>query len=252
VPRLSVDGHSLDYVTIDGDGPVLVFLHHGLGSVGLWRAFPERVCGRTGRQGVVYSRYGHGDSDVLTESRRPDYMHHEALVVLPELLDALDVTGPVLVGHSDGASIALISAGSGRVGPTGLVLLAPHVFVEDESIAGIEASRLEYETTDLPSRLERHHRDVEATFRGWNDIWLSPAFRHWNIESYLAGIECPLLAVQGVDDEYGTLAQLDAIERGVAGRVERVVLERCGHSPYLDQPDLTLDAVSAFVDSLTP
>ena len=246
VPHLAVDGHSLDYVVLGGepgDG-ALVFLHEGLGSVGLWRRFPEELCRRTGRAGVVYSRYGYGWSDVATERRRTDYMHHEALVVLPAVLSALDVKRPVLVGHSDGASIALIASGAGAVDAERLVLLAPHVFVEDVSIAGIQAARVAYETTDLPARLARHHHDADATFRGWNDIWLAPEFRGWNIEGCLGGVTCPVLCVQGVDDQYGTVAQLDAIAAGVAGPCERLVLAACGHSPHLDRPEATLEAVS--------
>jgi pimeloyl-ACP methyl ester carboxylesterase len=246
MPHLAVDGHSLDSVVHGGGlgAGAVVFLHEGLGSVGLWRRFPEALCQRTGRAGVAYSRYGYGWSDVAPEPRRPDYMHHEALVVLPAVLDVLDVRRPVLVGHSDGASIALIATGAGVVAAEGLVLLAPHVFVEDVSIAGIEAARVSYETTDLPARLARHHRDADATFWGWNDIWLAPEFREWNIEGYLGGVTCPVLCVQGLDDQYGTLAQLDAVEAGVTGPSARMVLAECGHSPQLDRPEATLAVVS--------
>jgi len=246
VPHLAVDGHSLDYVVAgEQAGPgALVFLHEGLGSVGLWRRFPEELARRTGRAAVVYSRYGYGWSDVATERRRFEYMHHEALVVLPAVLSALAVERPVLVGHSDGASIALIAAGAGVVDAERLVLLAPHVFVEDVTLAGIEAARVAYETTDLPARLARHHRDADATFWGWNDIWLAPEFRAWNIERSLGGVTCPVLCIQGRDDQYGTVAQLDAIAAGVAGTCERLVLAACGHSPYLDRPEATLEAVS--------
>jgi pimeloyl-ACP methyl ester carboxylesterase len=246
MPHLAVDGHSLDSVVHGGGlgAGAVVFLHEGLGSVGLWRGFPEQLCQRTGRGGIAYSRYGYGWSDSAPEPRRPDYMHHEALVVLPALLAALDVRRPVLVGHSDGASIALIATGAGVVDAERLVLLAPHVFVEDVTIAAIEAARVAYETTDLPARLARHHRDAAATFWGWNDIWLAPEFRAWNIEGYLGGVACPVLCVQGLDDQYGTLAQLDAIEAGVAGAWERMVLAECGHSPHLDRPEATVDVVS--------
>jgi pimeloyl-ACP methyl ester carboxylesterase len=149
-----------------------------------------------------------------------------------------------LIGHSDGASIALVAAGSGAVDAEQLVVLAPHVFVEDVTIAGIEAARVTYETTDLPARLGRHHRDGDATFWGWNEIWLSPEFRAWNIEGYLGGVTRPVLCIQGLDDQYGTLAQLDAIDAGVAGRCDRVVLADCGHSPHLERPAATLAAVS--------
>ncbi len=247
MPHITVDGHSLAYERIDGAAPTAVFLHEGLGSIGLWRDFPARLCARTGRAGLVYSRYGYGDSDVLAAPRSVDYMHHEALVVLPELLRALGVAAPILVGQSDGASIAIIAAGSGTVNARALVLLAPHVFVEDETVTGIEAARHTYEMTDLPARLARRHRDADATFWGWNDIWLDPAFRSWNITDFLPDVRCPVLCVQGADDEYGTLAQLDAIEAGVEGPVERVVLANCGHSPHLEQPEATLDAAAATI-----
>src|SRR5262249_3957418 len=158
----------------------------------------------TARAGVVYSRYGYGWSDVAAEPRRPDYMHHEALVVLPAGLDALDVRRPARVGHSDGASIALIAPGAGVVDADRGGPLAPRAFREAVTIAGIEAARVAYETTDLPVRFARHHRDADATFWGWNDIWLAPEFRAWNIESYLGGVTCPVLCVQGLDDRYGT------------------------------------------------
>jgi pimeloyl-ACP methyl ester carboxylesterase len=246
VPHLTVDGHQLEYAVIDGasDDGTLVFLHEGLGSVALWRTFPAELCRLTGRPGVVYSRYGYGSSDVLTSARRPDYMHHEALEVLPAVLATLGVQRPVLVGHSDGASIAVIATGAGAVLAERLALLAPHVFVEDVTVAGIEAARVAYETTDLRARMARHHRDVDATFRGWNDIWRSPEFRSWNIESYLPGVTCPVLCVHGVDDRYGTPAQLDAIAAGAGGSCDRVVLAECGHAPHLDRPEATLAAVS--------
>jgi pimeloyl-ACP methyl ester carboxylesterase len=243
---VTVDGRSLEYETVGaelGAAPV-VFLHEGLGCVRLWRQFPSRLCKRLDRPGLVYSRYGYGDSDALDRPRRVDYMHHEALAALPELLATFGVTRPVLVGHSDGASIALIAVGAGTVDAAALVLLAPHVFVEDVTITGIEAARRAYEATDLRTRLARYHRDVDATFWGWNDIWLAPAFRSWDIEEYLPGVGCPVLAVQGSTDEFGTLAQLDAIAATVAGPFERLVLDGSGHSPHLEQPDAVIEAVS--------
>jgi pimeloyl-ACP methyl ester carboxylesterase len=250
--RIVVGGGELD-VRIDaaGDGAAgldpLVFLHEGLGSIELWRSFPDDVRGEVGSPlTVVYSRHGYGSSAVVAERRQTDYMHAEAENVLPELLDELGVQRPVLVGHSDGASIALLYAGSGRP-VAGLVLLAPHVFVEERSIEGIEAARHSYRTTDLGQRMARYHRDADATFRGWNDVWLSPEFRGWNIESCLPAITCPVLSVQGADDEYGSLAQLDAIERGVAGPSQRLVIPGAGHSPHLESPAPTLAAVTAFI-----
>jgi pimeloyl-ACP methyl ester carboxylesterase len=227
--------------------PPLVFLHEGLGSIGLWRTFPDEVrLGAGSPTTVVYSRHGYGWSAVVEGPRPVDYMHHEADVVLPALLERLGVERPVLIGHSDGASIALLYAGAGRP-VAGLALLAPHVFVEDISIAGIEAARHAYDSTDLADRLARHHRDAESTFRGWNDAWLSAEFRAWNIENRLPAIDCPILLIQGAEDDYGTLAQLDAIESGVHGSLRRVVLPDVGHSPHLEAPDVTRDAVVTFV-----
>ena len=183
------------------------------------------------------------------ESRAVDYMHTEADVVLPALLERLGIERPVLIGHSDGASIALLYAGAGNV-VAGLVLLAPHVFVEDCSIAGIDAARVAYQEGDLAGRMVRYHRDSESTFRGWNDVWLSPAFRSWNIEDRLPRIDAPILLIQGADDQYGTLAQLDAIERGVVGPCQRIVLPDVGHSPHLEAPAATRDAVVAFIRDL--
>ena len=224
-------GGALDVSLADGapDRPALVFLHEGLGSIGLWRSFPADVRTATGDPTtLVWSRHGYGRSAVVNEPRTVDYMHHEALDVLPALLARLGIERPVLVGHSDGASIALIHAGAGHP-VAGVVVIAPHVFVEDVSTVGIEAARDAYVSGDLRDRLARHHDDVDATFRGWNDVWLSDAFRSWNIESVLPGISAPVLAVQGDADAYGTLAQLDAIERGVPGPFERVVVVGGGH-----------------------
>lgn len=251
MPRLSIDGHSLDY-RVAGDGSTgsdLVFLHEGLGSAELWRSFPDDVAARTGSRAVVYSRYGHGWSDSLDAPRSPDFMHREGLVVLPELLTRLSVDRPVLVGHSDGASISIVHAGSGHQ-VAGLVLLAPHVFVEEISIAGLDAAWRRFETTDLVTRMAKYHADPERTFRGWGEIWRAPEFRAWNIEEYLSTIRCPVLLIQGKQDEYGTDAQLDSIAGQVAGAVEVLLLDDCGHSPHLDRPDEVLEAVVSFVEEL--
>ncbi|HET6549427.1 MAG TPA: alpha/beta hydrolase [Solirubrobacter sp.] len=232
---------------IDGREPALVFLHEGLGAVALWRDFPERLAAATGRRALVYSRAGHGGSDVPDEPRTPRFMHDEALDVLPPLLAEHGIEEPILVGHSDGGSIALIHAGSHPV--TGLVLLAPHVFVEDLSVASIAEARDTFESTDLRERMGRYHRDAEATFRLWNDIWLAPEFRGWNIEDVLGGVTAPALLIQGAHDQYGTLAQIEAIERGVRGPVERAVLD-CRHAPHLEAPEETLSAAARFVRGL--
>lgn len=253
MPFITAAGHRLDTRWIGprgGSGPVLVFLHEGLGSIELWRDFPDTIAERTGCATLVYSRYGYGRSDPLKESRKVDYLHHEALDVLPEVLDACDITNPVLIGHSDGASIALLLAGA-RLRPVrGAVAMAPHVFVEDITIAGIEKAKAAWAEGGLARALARYHDDAEGAFRGWNEAWLAPEFRAWNIEEYLPGIRCPLLTIQGVDDEYATLAQIDAIERQVSGPFERLDLPECRHTPWRDQPDMVADAITRFVSGL--
>jgi pimeloyl-ACP methyl ester carboxylesterase len=250
--HIEVDGVRIEYMRIEGSdaAPTLVFLHEGLGSLSMWRDFPQRVAAATLCPAVVYSRAGYGKSSPLAAARAPDYMHAEALTVLPALLDALAIERPLLIGHSDGASIALIHAGAAQRPVRGVVALAPHVFVEALSIESIARARENYAAGDLRARLARYHQDVDSVFRGWNDIWLSPRFRDWNIEDVLPAIECPVLLIQGRDDEYGTLAQLDAIEAGVRGDVERIVLDECGHSPQRDQPEVTLSAILRFVTTL--
>jgi pimeloyl-ACP methyl ester carboxylesterase len=245
---IDVCGHRLEVQTIRGDAarPTLVFLHEGLGSVSLWKDFPASVAEATGCPAVVYSRYGYGSSDLLEAPFGVDYMHREALEALPELLGKLGIVEPILVGHSDGASIAIIHAGA-RDAVRGLALLAPHVFVEDISVKSIAEAKVAFETTELPEKLARHHADPRRTFLGWNDIWLHPDFRRWNIEAFLPAVACPVLAIQGDDDEYGTMAQVDAIAARVAGPCEVVRLEACGHSPHRDQPERTLEAVARFV-----
>ena len=230
--------------------PVLVFLHEGLGSVALWKNFPELVAEATGCSALVYSRYGYGKSDGLTEPRAVDYMHKEALEALPELLGALSIRDPILIGHSDGASISIIHAGCGRWQVRGLVLMAPHVFVEDITVAAIAQAKTAFETTDLGARLGRYHEDAVGAFRGWNDIWLHPDFLAWNIESCLPGITAPALLIQGAEDQYGTMAQIEALERQLGGSAETVVLAGCAHSPHVDQTPATLAAIAQFVESV--
>jgi pimeloyl-ACP methyl ester carboxylesterase len=249
---LTVQGNRIEYELIEGahaNQATLVFLHEGLGSLAMWKDFPGRCVKRTGCRALVYSRYGYGNSDALKKSRGPDFMHNEALKTLPELFDQLGVDQPILFGHSDGGSIALIHAGGSERPVRGLILLAPHVMVEDIAIQGIEATGRAYETGGLRDKLARYHSDPDAAFRGWNDIWLRPDFRGWNIEEYLARITCPVLAIQGEADEYGTMEQIDRIARSVA-RVELLKLKHCGHSPHRDQPDAVIEAVTQFVRGL--
>jgi len=245
---VSVRGRSLEYrrIAAAAGSPTLVFLHEGLGSISQWRDFPARIVAGTGLPAIVYARYGHGQSDVLQQPHGVDFMHRDALESLPEFLRQLGIERPILIGHSDGASIALIYAGAGHP-LQGLVAMAPHVFVEDISIQGIAAAKRAFETTDLPQKLARHHRDPLKTFYGWNDVWLAPAFRGWNIEGFLPAIKCPLLAIQGQDDEYGSMAQVDAIARQVSGPVEVLKLEHCAHSPHQDQPKIVAKAIVEFV-----
>jgi pimeloyl-ACP methyl ester carboxylesterase len=247
--QVKVQGRSLEVKRIPGRSPQtpeLVFLHEGLGSVSHWKDFPERVAAATGCAVTVYSRYGNGNSDPLTEPRAVTYMHDEALRTLPDLLAQLHIENPILVGHSDGASIALIYAGA-HAGLRGLVLLAPHVFVEDLSVASIAQAKTSFETTNLPEKLARHHRDAALTFWGWNNIWLHPDFRAWNIEEYLPRITCPILAIQGIDDQYGTMTQVKAIARQSGGPVGILPLADCRHSPQRDQPEAVLAAIAGFV-----
>jgi len=226
-----------------------VFLHEGLGSVSLWRDFPQRVHDRTGCSIFVYSRHGYGKSAPLAGKREPDYMHREAEIVLPALLERTQIERPILLGHSDGASIALLFAAAFPGRAHGLILEAPHVFVEDLSIESIAAAKVAYETTDLKKKLARHHADVEGAFRGWNDIWLDARFRSWNIEEAVGRVREPVLLVQGERDEYGTPAQLRSIETRVADATI-VMLPDCAHSPHRDKPDETLDAIANFVTCL--
>jgi pimeloyl-ACP methyl ester carboxylesterase len=226
--------------------PTLVFLHEGLGSVAQWKDFPDRVAESLGLGALVYSRRGYGASDPVPAAARPvRFMHDEAYEVLPALLDAAKLDSVILVGHSDGASISLLFAAedSGRR-VRGVVALAPHLFVEDVTVKSIAAITEAWKTTDLRARLARYHgANVDGAFLGWSGVWLDPAFRAWNIEREVARIDVPVLAIQGEDDEYGTLGQVEALKRLVRGSVETRALAKCGHSPQRDQPDETLAAI---------
>jgi pimeloyl-ACP methyl ester carboxylesterase len=237
----------IEYELITPDSPgetTLVLLHEGLGSLSMWRDFPRTLADRLGCRVLVYSRHGYGRSAQLTTPRAVRYMHDEAWTVLPELLKQLDIQRPILFGHSDGGSIALIHASRHPV--EGIVALAPHVLVEDLSIRNIAAAKVAFETGDLRKRLARHHADVDGAFRGWNDIWLHPDFRSWNIEGLLPDISCPILVIQGQDDEYGTFEQMRRIAAG-APHVELEHLPDCGHSPHRDQPDRVLQSVAGWL-----
>ena len=233
------------------DAPLMVFLHEGLGSLAMWRDFPQRLCEAIGCRGLVYSRPGYGRSTPRApeEAWGPDFMHRQAHEVLPALLRALGVDAarepPWLFGHSDGGSIALLHAARFPGQVAGAIVLAPHILVEDISIASIERAREAYQSTDLRERLARYHDDPDSAFWGWNRLWLDPAFRAWSIEGELPTITCPVLAVQGLDDEYGTLEQI----RGIARRVPQtrlLELAACGHSPHRDQPQALASGVNDF------
>jgi pimeloyl-ACP methyl ester carboxylesterase len=244
--EVRVGGRRLEASELPGDRGLrpLVLLHEGLGSVSTWRDFPERLRRATSRRVISYSRFGHGSSEPPPAPRTPAFFHEEAYDVLPEILRLLDVDEPVLVGHSDGASIALLHAGAHPV--RALVLLAPHVVVEEVTLDAIRETRDAFETGDLRERLSRHHDDPEAAFRGWCDVWLDPAFRGWTLESDAERVECPVLLVQGVDDPYGTLDQLDRIEERVRGPVFRTVVPG-GHSLHRDAPEGVLSAIVRFL-----
>ena len=308
MPRLKIGDKQLEYVW-HGPGPAeattLVFLHEGLGCVAMWRDFPEKLVAETGYGALVYSRAGYGNSDPCELPRSVRFMHDEALVVLPQVLDTFEIRKAILVGHSDGGSIALIHAGGGvnhedtkdtktadsnrnQTGELstktlirGLILEAPHVFVEEGGLESIRRIAEEYRTAivslpsselatarmpanhpqdagaavgappDLKQRLARYHgENVDETFWGWNEVWLNPEFRTWNIEEYLPHIRVPVLLIQGKDDQYGTLAQVKAIEAGCQRPVRTVLLAECGHSPHLDQPARTLEAMREFVEEV--
>jgi pimeloyl-ACP methyl ester carboxylesterase len=248
----SVDGHWLETARIEAresNLPTIVMLHEGLGSVSHWKDFPSCLAEVTGAGVFVYSRYGHGASDALQAPRSVSYMHHEAQTALPEILRQAEIQRPVLLGHSDGASIAIIYAGTYPESPAGLILEAPHVFVEDLSVASIAQARDAYRETDLAERLARHHANPDSLFWGWNNIWLDPRFRDWNIESFLDSIRCPVLVLQGAQDQYGTLKQIEAIQQKIPS-TSAVILEACRHAPHRDQREATVSTIRRFLRSL--
>jgi pimeloyl-ACP methyl ester carboxylesterase len=249
-------GRRLEYEWAGGEGrdpehPAVVMLHEGLGSVALWRDFPAAVHAATRLPVLVYSRWGYGKSEPIPPEPRPiDYMNDEARAALPELLRQLGVRRPILLGHSDGGSIALIYAGSGLApAPVGVVTMAAHVFVETISTVSIAKARVAYEEGDLRAKLARFHDDVDGAFYSWNTTWLLPAFiRGFNIEADAARVRCPITAIQGEEDEYGTTKQLDSIRAKSQGRAEIVLLPKCRHSPHRDQREATLAAVARHVE----
>ena len=229
--------------------PLLVFLHEGLGSVATWKDFPQRLCAAAGCRGLVYSRPGYGRSTArgALEEWGPDFMHRQALEVLPVLFAALGIMEkPWLLGHSDGASIALLCAAHRPDTIAGLIAIAPHIFVEDLSVASIEQARKAYLEQGLRQGLAKYHDDPDSAFWGWNRIWLDPAFRDWSIADEIGPIACPLLAVQGANDEYGTMQQVLGIAQRLP-QTELLALPDCGHSPHRDQPDRLITAINDFL-----
>jgi pimeloyl-ACP methyl ester carboxylesterase len=246
---LRVDGRRLEAIDLPGDPSArpLVLLHEGLGSVGLWRTFPDELREATARRVIVFSRFGHGRSDPPPAPRTPAFFHEEGLAVLPAVLQELEVEEPILVGHSDGASIALIYAGAHPA--SGLVLLAPHVFVEEVTLIAIRETRDRFETGGLREGLARHHDHPDVTFRGWCDVWLDPAFRTWSLEPDVSRVECPVLLIQGADDPYGSLDQLERIEANVRGPWRRLIVPG-GHSPHLEAPQRVVRELTIFLDEV--
>jgi pimeloyl-ACP methyl ester carboxylesterase len=231
-----------------------VFLHEGLGSVAAWREFPRQLCDRLDAPGLVYSRRGYGRSAAEPGPRAVDYLHREAHQVLPALLTALDLRAPLLIGHSDGGSIALLAAAHAPLqstshAPAAVALMAPHVLVEDVTRAGVRAARIAWQLGGpegkLATLLAQSHDDPQAAFLRWNDAWLDDAFAGWNIEREIEAIACPVLAIQGHDDAYGTMAQIDRIARRVSGPCRLLKLDRCGHVPHRDQPEAVIAAIGA-------
>lgn len=255
MPSIKVNDLQLDYVwhgPPPGKSPTIVFLHEGLGCVEMWRDFPQKVVRSTGFGALVYSRAGYGQSDPVSLPRPTTFMHQEAREVLPVILETFSITDPILFGHSDGGSIALIYAGSAPANsPKALILEAPHVFVEPLSITSIERAKEDFETGSLKAALERYHSDnLECAFRGWNNVWLDPKFLSWNIESFLPNIKSPVLLIQGENDQYGTRRQIDTISEACGGIVRTELLADCGHSPHRDHPPLVLNIVSSFLSQV--
>ena len=253
---IKADGLSLEYQWLPPrkhGKPTLVLLHEGLGCVALWKDFPQQLATATGMGVFVFSRAGYGKSVALEDSRRStQYLHHQAQQVLPEILAQLEIEEFILVGHSDGASLSIIYAGSDccASGLQAVILMAPHVFNERVCVAGVREARVAYQQTDLKVKLAKYHGEkVDWVFHSWNDTWLSSDFWHWNIEEYLPRIKAPVLVLQGKDDHYGSMAQIDAIESQVPGKLTRIDLDQCAHSPHREQAQITVAAITEFVRS---
>ncbi len=245
----TIAGRDIEYRLFGKPGarpPRVVLLHEGLGCVEGWRGFAPALAQRLGEPVLAYSRYGYGRSQVLTHDRDVGFMHDEARHALPALLAHFGIAAPLLVGHSDGASIALIHAGLPGSRVAAVVAMAPHLFVEPVTLDAIRQARIAFDQTDLPARMARYHRDPARTFDGWCNTWLDPRFADWNIEAQVAQIRCPVLAIQGVADQYGTMRQIESIAE-LCAETELLRLDDCRHSPHLDQPERVLSAIARFV-----
>ncbi|WP_347820340.1 alpha/beta hydrolase [uncultured Planktomarina sp.] len=253
---LEAGGNALEYGCLGpatAEAPTVVLLHEGLGSRDLWRDFPARLSTATGWGVCAYSRAGYGGSDLAVLPRPLDYMTREARVVLPEVLNAIGFERGLLMGHSDGATIAAIYAGTVQDPRLrGLVTIAPHFFTEEIGLREIARAQQAFDSGDLRSRLAKYHGDPDNCFRGWNDVWLHPEFKNWNVSQALEDIGVPVLAIQGAEDQYGTLAQIDEVERRCPAPVERVVLPGCGHDPCYERPDRVLMELMRFCADLDP
>jgi pimeloyl-ACP methyl ester carboxylesterase len=244
-------GEAIELPTTVAD-TTLVFLHEGLGSIAQWKNFPVQLCQACGLPGLVYERWGFGNSEPLSGPRETDYLHDEALRSLPEVLECSGITTPpILIGHSDGGTIALLFATAFPEKVRAIITEAAHVFVEDVTLEGIRAAKRAYETTDLQQRLASYHgANTDAMFKGWCDTWLRPDFRHWNIVTQLPKITCPALIIQGQADEYGTPAQVHAIAAGVSGYVETLLIPNCAHVPHHQAREQVLREMGRFITSL--
>lgn len=251
---MAVDGLTLEYRDLPArhrNRPTLVLLHEGLGCLALWRHFPDDLATATGCRTVAWSRAGYGNSDAYPQCRTDDYLHHEAYTALPPVLAALHIERPLLIGHSDGASIALLFAARFPEQTAGVVAMAPHEFVEEETLAGIRSTVQAWRETDLPKRLARYHRQPERVFREWSETWLSPSFRHWNITDVLSSIRCPVLALQGENDPYATLRQIEVIAERVP-ETHLLCLPHCGHAPHQDQTAAVLRILTEWINARDP
>ena len=250
-----INGAHLEFATFGAppsEAPTIVMLHEGLGSVSHWKNIPERLASETGLGVFVYSRAGYGQSSPIELPRPMDYMTREAIDVLPMVLDASGFQEGILLGHSDGATIAAIYAGTVKdLRVSGLVLIAPHFFAEDMGLVSIAEAKSAYRTGDLKEKLRRHHKNVDNAFCGWSNAWLDPGFREWNVSEVVDGLSIPVLTVQGRDDPYGTLAQIEEIKTRACSQIDVEILDNCGHSPYREQPEKFLKIVAEFFSRIS-